>query len=109
MSKKSRRKRKQKKQQTLAGRYPWLWPAVGGVVLLIAAILVVLRPWSGGDEPQYTPQVAGAPRLVVEQATIDEGYVKYDVPVRTTFRLSNAGDQPLEIVGPPQVQLVQGC
>jgi hypothetical protein len=109
MSKKSQRKGKQKKRQTPASRFPRLWLAVGGVLLLIAGALLVLRPWSGDDKPQSTPQVAGTPRLMVDQTTVDHGYIKYDVPVRTTFRLSNVGDQQLEIVGAPQVQLIQGC
>jgi hypothetical protein len=40
---------------------------------------------------------------------VDEGYVRFNVPVRTTFRLSNVGDQPLQILGQPQVELVEGC
>jgi hypothetical protein len=51
----------------------------------------------------------GAPRLGVDQTVIDEGYVKFNVPVRTVFELSNVGDQPLTILGEPTVQLVEGC
>jgi hypothetical protein len=40
---------------------------------------------------------------------VDEGYRKFNTSVRTTFRLSNVGDQPLQILGQPQVQLVEGC
>ena len=107
MSKRSRRKRKQKGRQP-SRQSKWLWPAVGGAVLLIVAVLVVFQPWSGA-EPQVVPQEAGAPRLAVDRAVIDEGYIKYDVPIRTTFRLSNVGDQPLEILNQPQVRLVEGC
>jgi hypothetical protein len=107
MGKKSRRKRKQKRQPPPRG-FPWLWLAVGGAVLLVAGALVVLQPWSG-DEPQVTPQVDGAPRLMVDRTTVEEGYIKYDVPIRTAFRLSNVGDQPLKILGEPQVRLVEGC
>jgi hypothetical protein len=81
---------------------------VGGVVLLIVAALLVFEPWSGA-EPQEALQGAGEPRLAVDRAIIDEGYIKYDVPIRTTFRLSNVGDQPLEILNQPQVRLVEGC
>jgi len=109
MSKKSQRRAKRKKRQTPTKRFPWLWLAVGGVLLLVVGAVVVLRPKSGDDTPQYTPQTAGAPRLMVDQTTVDHGYIKYDVPVRSTFRLSNVGDQQLEIVGAPQVQLIQGC
>ncbi len=47
--------------------------------------------------------------MMVDQTTVDEGYVKFDVPVRTAFRLTNAGDAALRILETPQVQLVQGC
>jgi hypothetical protein len=105
MSKKSRRKKKRQPRQA-----PWLWLALGGALVIIAGVFVALRLQTGSeDEAHVAPQAGGAPRLVVDQTTIDEGYIKYDVPIRTTFRLSNVGDQPLEIQGTPQVSLVQGC
>jgi hypothetical protein len=105
MSKKSRRKKKRQPRQT-----PWLWLALGGALVLIVGAFLALRLQPGSeDEAPGAPQAGGAPRLVVDQTTIDEGYIKYDVPIRTTFRLSNVGDQPLEIQGTPQVSLVQGC
>ena len=51
----------------------------------------------------------GAPKLAVDQTVVDEGYMQYNVPVRTTYRLINVGDQPLKIVGQPMVELVEGC
>jgi hypothetical protein len=40
---------------------------------------------------------------------VDEGYLKLGTSIQTTFRLSNVGTQPLQILGEPQVQLVEGC
>jgi hypothetical protein len=108
MSKKSQRKRKQSGRQPRPRWFSWLWLAVAGVALLVAGALVLLQTGSG-DEPQVTPLVVGAPRLAVDRAIVDEGYIKYDVPIRTTFRLSNVGDQPLKILNQPQVWLVKGC
>lgn len=108
MSKKPQRRRKSKRRQPPPRQFPWIWLAVGGAVALIAGALMVLRPWSGGDEPGDV-QAGGTPRLMVDQTLIDEGYVRYDVPIRTTFRLSNVGDGPLKILSNPQVSLVQGC
>ena len=109
MSKKSQRKKKGKKRQP-SRQFPWLWLALGGVAVLVVGLLA-LQPWSGdGDEsPPVTPQVFGSPRLQVDRTTVDEGYVKYDVPVRSTFRLRNVGDQPLKILETPRVELAQGC
>jgi hypothetical protein len=108
MSKRSRRKRKRTRRQSAARQFPWPWLAIGGVAVAIAIALVVVQPWSG-DEPSATPLVTGSPRLMVDQTTVDEGYVKYNVPIRTTFRLSNVGDEVLQIVDAPQVRLVEGC
>ena len=33
----------------------------------------------------------------------------FGTPVHETFRLSNAGNQPLQILGEPRVELVEGC
>ena len=102
MSKKSRSRSNQSSQR----RLPWLWLGVAGALLLIVGGLLVWTSFS--RRPAVPPQQVGAPKLAVDQQIVDEGYVQYDVPVRTTFRLSNVGDQPLEIVEAP-VQLVEGC
>jgi hypothetical protein len=49
------------------------------------------------------------PRLAVEQDIIDEGDQKLNDYVETTFTLQNIGDEPLKIMGEPQVELVEGC
>ncbi len=110
MSKKKPRKRKDRRKRGPQQRqFPWHWLAFGAAAILLAAAgLFAWEPWSS-DKPKATPQVTGRPRLSVDQLVVDEGYVKFNVPVRTTFRLSNVGDQPLEIFGKPQVQLVAGC
>jgi hypothetical protein len=103
MSKKSRsRNNKRSSRQSL-----WPWLAGIGVLALIVGGVVVWITSSPGTA--VTPQVVGAPKLAVDQTVVDEGYVQYNVPVRTTYRLSNVGDQPLKIVGQPMVELVDGC
>jgi hypothetical protein len=72
---------------------------VGGVVAS-----VVSRPGSTG-----TGEGTGVPQLVVDRTSVDEGYVHFNVPVRTAFRLSNTGGQSLKILGEPQVELIEGC
>ena len=86
---------------------PWLWIAAGAAVVLIAGGVVMLSARTSPAAP--APAVAGAPQLAVDRTTVDEGYVKFGTPVHETFRLSNAGNQPLQILGEPQVELVQGC
>ena len=86
-------------------RSPWLWIAAGAAVVLIAGGVVILS----AQASPASPAVAGVPRLAVDRTTVDEGYVKFGTPVHETFRLSNVGNQPLQILGKPQVELVQGC
>lgn len=103
MSKKSRlRKNKASSRQSL-----WPWLAGIGVLLLVVGGVAVWTSSSPGAAVK--PQVVGAPKLVVDQTVVDEGYLQYNVPVRTTYRLSNVGDRPLKIVGQPMVELVEGC
>jgi hypothetical protein len=86
-------------------RLPWLWIAAGAAaVLIVGGVVIASAPASPAS-----PAVAGAPRLSVDPTTVDEGYVKYGTPVHETFRLSNLGDRPLQILGQPEVELVQGC
>jgi hypothetical protein len=108
MSNRSRRKKKRQQRRGTTNWMPWVWVAAAGAVVVILGALVVTKPWST-PKPAVTPEVVGGPRLRVDQAEVDEGYVKYDVPIRTTFRLSNVGDQPLKILDSPQVRLVEGC
>jgi hypothetical protein len=95
-------------KQTPSRRPSWLKLAAAvGVLLLVAGGLAIWT--SSSRQTTEAPQVTGAPNLVVDRTTVDEGYIKYNVPVRTTFRLSNIGDQALTIKGQPMVQLVEGC
>jgi hypothetical protein len=106
MSKKRHFKRT--KQLPAKHKFPWLWLAVGGALLLVIGGLGFV--WASSSAgPAVAPEVIGAPKLVVDQTTIDEGDVKLNNTVRTTFRLKNAGDQPLYVMGEPQVELVEGC
>ena len=105
MSKKYNRNRK----KAATGQLPWPWLiAAGALLLIIGGALLLWRPTSPAP-PAVAPEVAGAPKLAVDQSVIYEGDVKLNTPVRTTFRLSNVGDQPLAIRGEPQVELIEGC
>ncbi len=86
-------------------RFPWLWLVAGAAaVLIIGGVIILSAPASPAPS-----SVAGAPRLAVDRTAVDEGYQKFGASVHETFRLSNAGNQPLQVLGTPQVELVQGC
>ncbi len=107
MSKKTHRKAKSSSPR----RFPLLWAAIAGAALLFIAGGLILTRRNSENLPSsdFAPEVTGAPRLVVAQDAIDEGYIKLNKTVRTTFHLKNVGDQPLKILDEPQVKLVEGC
>ena len=90
---------------------PRLWLAVGGALLLVVGGLSLV--WRLSTSTTGTldtaPEVTGAPRLAVDREVVDEGYIKLNNAIRTTFRLKNVGEQPLRILGEPVVELVEGC
>lgn len=100
------KKRMHKIQPASPRRFSWLGP-VAALLLLIIGGVAVWAVW--GDSPTVPLQVTGAPRLAVVQATIDEGNVKLGQTVRSTFHVQNVGDQPLEILGQPSVEVIEGC
>lgn len=105
MSRKSRHTSK----PTSSPQPPWLPLVAGGAVLLIIVGLAIWWSSSSGS-PTTTPQAGGStPKLVVDRTTIDDGYVKFETPVQAAFKLSNAGTQALQILGEPQVELIEGC
>jgi hypothetical protein len=93
----------------------WIWAATaGGVVLVIAAIVLFARGNNNGGEktfaPNFQPTVTGAPAVaVLPQDVVDYGDVKLGTTINTVFKVRNVGDQPLTVLGEPQVELVQGC
>lgn len=103
----SKKIKKRQQQSPAPGQRPWLWVIVGALLLVVAGGLIF---WNSADTaPAVAPEVTGKPKLAVDQTTIDEGYQKYNAPVETAFRLRNVGDQPLKILGEPQVVLAEGC
>jgi hypothetical protein len=84
--------------------------AIGVAVLVIVLGLVFLRrpgePTSTSDLPTLATNM---PRLAVDQKQMDFGKVPLDIPLKATFKLSNVGDQPLQILNQPVVEVKQGC
>lgn len=87
---------------------PWpVWAALGGLVLVIAGIAFLARP--AGQAASVTPEVVGQARLAVDRDTIDFGTVPLDKTVEATFKLTNVGDEPLQIEGRPTIEVRKGC
>ena len=86
----------------------WLW--LGGIGVVIAIVGAFnIRNNAASSQIDPAVQVAGAPRIVVDQETIDQGDHQLGSTITTVFRIRNVGDQPLNILNNPQVQVVMGC
>lgn len=86
---------------------PWLIPAIvlGAVLVVIGVVAAV----TGGRRTSFTPEISGAPRADFDQTSIDHGPVSFEQVVESVYRVRNVGDQPLNILGEPRVELVEGC
>ncbi len=93
------RNKKKRKQQNQSRNFPWLFIALGGVLLVVVAVLFANR--SGGDD--------GTPVLRVDQDVIDYGEVKLDTPLTFSVVVTNAGDGVLRFEEDPYIEVREGC
>jgi hypothetical protein len=82
-----------------------MWLAIVSALALVLIVIGVTALLISDNARSVT----GTPKLVVEQAVVDEGYQTINTPVRTSFNIRNEGDGPLRVLGEPQVELVEGC
>lgn len=93
MTKKNQKYRKQNHRRN----FPWLFVALGGGLLLLAAILFA-RNSSGG-----TPSIA------VDQKKIDYGYVKFGETRQFAIQVTNTGNGTLRFKEQPYIEVLEGC
>jgi len=88
-------------------RFPPLLILAGVAALALAAIAAL----SASAQPQQAVPIEtrGAPKLKVDFESIDLGNLPLGTTTRATFRVSNAGDQPLRVAKAPSIQVLEGC
>lgn len=91
----SKNKRKYKMQKK---NFPWLFVALGGVLLLIAAFFFTSQ--GGGD---------GTPSIQVDRQKIDYGYVKFGENKSFAIKVTNTGDGTLRFKEKPYIEVLEGC
>jgi len=78
-----------------------------GALLVIAAGYYLATPRDQVD-PNFVPEVTGAPRLKVDKESVDLGDIKFGKTVYASFKLTNVGDQILYLKN-PSIDLIEGC
>jgi hypothetical protein len=94
MSKNNKKYRKQKQRKN----FPWLFAALGGGLLLLAAVLFARSNGDGG----------GTPSLSVDQNKIDYGYVKFGENRQFALQVTNTGDGTLRFKEEPYIEVLEG-
>ena len=88
-------------------------PKAGAPILLLVAagalVLVVVGALLASARPGAEPASGGVPQLAVEPEKFDFGDVAMEQPVTARFVVRNDGDGDLQILGQPQVRLLDGC
>lgn len=78
----------------------------GALVLIMIGLFALFR---GAAAPASPVEVAGQPRLAVDREQVDFGKVPVDKLVRAEFQLSNTGDEALQLLSTPVVEVREGC
>lgn len=92
--------RNKKKYQKQKNNFPWLIVALGGALVLAAALLFANR--SGGTG-------GGTPSIAVDQQKIDFGDVNFGVEKTFAVKVTNTGDGALRFKEDPYIEVVEGC
>src|SRR5512138_2218373 len=97
MANKKNNKKYRKQQQ--GKNFPWLFIALGGL-LIFAAVLFANRNGGGSG---------GTPSISVDQNKIDYGYVKFGENKQFTLKVTNTGDGNLRFKEKPYIEVLEGC
>ncbi len=100
MSNRTRRRRQEQKS------CPWPILMFGGILLVAVAFVLALKPGAGsagGADPK------GPPKIAVDQAKIDYGYVKFGNDETFKIKVTNTGGGVLRFKDQPYIEVVEGC
>ena len=81
----------------------------GGTATPIGSANTGISSVKPADAVPAADTTTGAPKLAVDREKIALGDIKLGKTVRVDFRLTNTGQQPLQILEAPYVEVVQGC
>lgn len=104
MSQKYESKIKRKRRQR--NRWIPVLLGLGGLALLLLAVMTLS---SNGSGSKAAIEVNGAPSLKVDKEQVDLGDVKLGRTVEVSFKVTNVGDQTLQLNEQPYIDVVEGC
>jgi len=88
------------KPRSASRRTALAWPIiVFGVILVVAAVLLLTRQTGDG----------GTPQLAVDQQQIDYGYVKFGETRAFEIAVTNKGTGALRFKQKPYIEILEGC
>lgn len=90
---------KKHKRQKQRQKFPWLFLALGGVLVALAVFLLARQGGDGG----------GSPSIAVDQQKIDYGDVKFGVNKTFAIKVTNTGDGTLRFKEEPYIEIIEGC
>ncbi|HSM71937.1 MAG TPA: hypothetical protein VK851_10375 [Anaerolineales bacterium] len=88
-----------KKQKQGRREFPLPLAVFGGILLIVAAVLLARQGDGGG----------GTPSIEVDQQRIDFGDVKFNIPKTFAIKVTNTGDGTLRFKEEPYIQVLEGC
>lgn len=94
---------KKRVNQAPTQRARWRWAALGAVALVAVGAAAF---WWVSERPDAS---GGTPKLVVDRAEVDLGYLPFEAPARAVFTLTNAGDGALRLTDALRVKVLKGC
>ncbi len=83
-----------------------LWLVLAGIGLTLFAAWMISN---SSTQAKANVEIKGAPRLKVDQDSIDHGNVKLGNPIRDAVRVTNIGDHPLVFTDAPYIEVKEGC
>lgn len=80
--------------------FPWLFAALGGLLLVTAVFLFANKSGGGGS---------GTPAITLDKPAIDYGYVKFGESRQFKIKVTNTGSGMLRFNEKPYVEVLEGC
>jgi len=87
----------------------WVWVLMGAVLAAAVIGSVLLGVGRSSVPLALARPHDGAPKLLIDKTAIDFGAVPYRKMIHAAFELTNGGNEVLEFIEAPYIEVVKGC